>query len=105
MAAVRVWGIAFKKGSSHTRQKVWEGHRYDAACSAALAAAGHGVDGDKLTWEKRVELRQQAVKWLREDLAAWRRLIAKNDKARPAAKRHLDHALQNDPDLETIRDP
>ena len=41
------------------------GHRYDAACSAALSAAGQAKDADKLTDQERADLRNQALQWLR----------------------------------------
>ncbi len=45
------------------------GHRYNAACHAALAAAGQGEDAAKLDDKERARLRKQALDWLRADLA------------------------------------
>jgi tetratricopeptide (TPR) repeat protein len=45
--------------------------RYQAACFAALAAAGQGADADKLNDQERSRWRKQALDWLRADLAAW----------------------------------
>jgi hypothetical protein len=45
-------------------------HRYNAACSAALAAAGKGEDAAKLGQKDRRALRRHALTWLRADLAA-----------------------------------
>jgi tetratricopeptide (TPR) repeat protein len=47
------------------------GHRYSAACHAALAAAGQAKDAAKLDDTERTRLRQQALAWLRADLALW----------------------------------
>jgi tetratricopeptide (TPR) repeat protein len=46
-------------------------HRYNAAWYAALAAAGQGVDAEKLDDEERRRLRQQALAWLRAELTLW----------------------------------
>src|SRR5207248_4903808 len=50
--------------------------RYNAACCAALAAAGQGEDAAKLDPVQRLALRRQALTWLRADLATWSRLLA-----------------------------
>ncbi|HTU90936.1 MAG TPA: tetratricopeptide repeat protein, partial [Gemmataceae bacterium] len=44
-------------------------HRYNAACYAALAAAGQGEDAAKLDDKEKARLRKQARDWLRADLA------------------------------------
>src|SRR5262249_54943508 len=46
------------------------GYRYDAACEAALAAAGQGKDATQLDAKERARLRKQALDWLRADLTA-----------------------------------
>jgi tetratricopeptide (TPR) repeat protein/serine/threonine protein kinase len=51
--------------------------RYNAACAAALAAAGQGEDAGKLEDKERRQLRRQALDWLRADLAAWGQLLEK----------------------------
>jgi hypothetical protein len=43
-------------------------HRYNAACSAALAADGQGEDAADLRPEEKTKLRQQALTWLRAEL-------------------------------------
>lgn len=40
-------------------------HRYNAACIAALAAAGQGTDADQLDTQQHRRLRQQVLVWLR----------------------------------------
>jgi tetratricopeptide (TPR) repeat protein len=42
--------------------------RYNAACAAVLAAAGQGMDAEKLDPKEKARLRQQALGWLREYL-------------------------------------
>ncbi len=74
------------------------GHRYDAACYAALAAAGQGEDAGKLDDKERASLRRQALDWLRADLALWRKQL--ESAAVQKALRHWRH----DTDLAGIRD-
>jgi Flp pilus assembly protein TadD len=77
--------------------------RYHAACSAALAAAGKGQDAAPLDAKERARLRQQALTWLRADLAAWGQLLEKGPKgARAAVARTLRH-WQQDADLAPVR--
>jgi tetratricopeptide (TPR) repeat protein len=45
-------------------------NRYRAACAAVLAGSGQGEDADQLEVKERARLRQQALDWLRTDLAA-----------------------------------
>jgi tetratricopeptide (TPR) repeat protein len=79
-------------------------HRYNAACTAALAASGQGKDADKLDDKERQRLRQQALDWLRADLAAWTTVLDKGPpQARPFVQRTLQH-WQKDPDLAGLRD-
>jgi serine/threonine-protein kinase len=73
-------------------------HRYNAACAAALAAAGQSSDTAKLDDKERARLRQQALAWLRADLAAWNK---SSDRA--VVQRTLTH-WQRDPDLAGVRD-
>jgi serine/threonine-protein kinase len=79
-------------------------HRYNAACSAALAGAGRGEDAGRLDCKVRIRLRRQALDWLRADLAAWAKLVnTDNPQACAAAVRILTH-WERDPDLEGVRD-
>jgi tetratricopeptide (TPR) repeat protein len=80
-------------------------HRYNAACRAALAAAGEGKDAKGLTDRERMTLRRQALTWLRADLAGWAKL-AKNadDTTRQRIAGTLAH-WQKDADLAGLRDP
>jgi hypothetical protein len=79
-------------------------HRYNAAYSAALAAAGQGQDCKGLTEAERAGLRRQALAWLRADLAAYAGLAERGDaKTQAAVRQRLAHWLQ-DPDLASVRD-
>jgi serine/threonine-protein kinase len=79
-------------------------NRYNAACYAALAATGKGQDAGQLAAPERARLRQQALAWLRADLALWTRALATGRaQARAAVQRQLRH-WQRDPALAGIRD-
>jgi tetratricopeptide (TPR) repeat protein/serine/threonine protein kinase len=81
------------------------GHRYDAACAAALAGCGQGKDSPPVADQEHARLRRQALDWLRADLGAWReRLDKEQDKARPTIVQQMTH-WQCDPDLAGVRDP
>jgi tetratricopeptide (TPR) repeat protein len=53
--------------------------RYDAAASAARAAAGQGKDAGTLDDGQRAGLRRQALEWLRTDLDSWTKEIEKGN--------------------------
>ncbi len=79
-------------------------HRYHAACVAVRAAAGEGLDADKLDAQQRARLRQQALDWLRSELKALEQSLEKNEKQfRPAPQRTLPQ-WQGNPDLASVRD-
>ncbi len=80
------------------------GHRYSAACRAALAAAGQGQDAAKLDDKERTRLRQQALAWLRADLALWAKRL---ETGQPIDRGALQPALrhwQQDRDLASLRE-
>jgi serine/threonine protein kinase/tetratricopeptide (TPR) repeat protein len=79
-------------------------HRYSAACYAALAGTGHGDDVGALDAKERARLRNQALTWLRADLATWQERLAKEpDKTRPVLSASLRH-WQQDVDLTDVRE-
>jgi tetratricopeptide (TPR) repeat protein len=79
-------------------------HRYNAACRAALAAAGQGEDAAKLDAKERRRLRQQALDWLRADLALRTKQLESGKPAdRAEVQRQMRH-WQQDSDLAAIRD-
>jgi serine/threonine-protein kinase len=102
-AAARLYADAFA-ADPKLADDLDQQHRYIAACAAALAAAGKGVDASKLDDKERTRLRQQALDWLRADLAAYTRLVEKgNPNARRAIQQRLAH-WQQDTDFTTLRD-
>ncbi|HMF16251.1 MAG TPA: hypothetical protein VKE98_03550, partial [Gemmataceae bacterium] len=79
------------------------GYRYDAARAASLAAAGKGVNADKLNAKEKVGLRQEALKWLQDDLAARVRFLEKNPFLAIRMVDDMQH-WQKDPDLAEVRE-
>jgi tetratricopeptide (TPR) repeat protein len=77
--------------------------RYNAACAAALAAAGQGADAAKLGDAERARLRRQALEWLTADLVAWEKRVKDNPQERARVQQTLRH-WQADSDLVGIRD-
>jgi tetratricopeptide (TPR) repeat protein len=103
-AAARFFAEAFA-ASPKRADDLQAGHRYNAACAAALAAAGKGQGAAKLDDKERATLRRQALDWLKADLAAWTKLLDKGaPQARSLVQRRLRH-WQKDPDLAGLRDP
>jgi tetratricopeptide (TPR) repeat protein/tRNA A-37 threonylcarbamoyl transferase component Bud32 len=101
-AAARLYADAFK-AKPKLADDLQSGHRYNAACAATLAAAGKGEDAAKRPEGERAKLRQQALTWLKGDLAAWTNLAEKGPpQARTAVKQKLRH-WQQDPDLAGVR--
>jgi tetratricopeptide (TPR) repeat protein len=84
----------------------WRGqHRYSAACSAALGAAGQGEDAKNLPDKERQMLRRQALQWLRNDLTLYAQLAKRPE---PVAQQFVRERIahwQQDADLDTVRDP
>jgi tetratricopeptide (TPR) repeat protein len=79
-------------------------HRYNAACYAALAAAGEGKDATKLDDKERGRLRKQALDWLRADLAGYQKRGESSQSADLSfVLRRLRH-WQRDADLAGLRD-
>jgi len=80
------------------------GHRFRAAKAAAIAGCGGGADGVELGEAERARWRQQALDWLRIDLAAW---TTRLESAGPEGRDEVQKALtpwSNDPDLAGLRD-
>ncbi len=79
-------------------------HPYNAACCAALAAAGKGEDDPKPDDAARSDLRRQALDWLKAELAAWSRVRESGDPRTGAAVAPTLRHWQQDADLAGVRD-
>jgi eukaryotic-like serine/threonine-protein kinase len=102
VAVARLFADAFAADPS-LAANVQAGHRYNAACSAALAAAGRGEDAGELDDLERVRLRKQAFDWLRADLTAYTTLSESGPAARSFVQKQLKHWRQNSA-LASLRD-
>jgi tetratricopeptide (TPR) repeat protein len=101
--ATRLYAAAFA-AAPKLADDLKAGHRYNAVCDAALAAAGQGEDAAKLDDKEKARLRQQALDWLRADLALPTKQLESGQPAeRTAAQQALRH-WQKDADLAGIRD-
>jgi Tfp pilus assembly protein PilF/tRNA A-37 threonylcarbamoyl transferase component Bud32 len=101
-AAARLYGDAFAVQPALAGHAP---HRYNAACAAALAAAGLGIDAGKLAEQEKARLRGEALAWLKADLARWgKQLFSDKPPDRQVARKKLKH-WQKDSDLASVRDP
>jgi serine/threonine-protein kinase len=78
------------------------GHRLSAARAAAAAGCGHGADAGDLTPAERADWCRQARRWLREDLALWRKKLNSDRGSAPLVLKTLAQ-WQADPDLAGLR--
>jgi serine/threonine protein kinase/Tfp pilus assembly protein PilF len=78
--------------------------RYNAACHAALAAAGQGEDAARLDDKERTRLRKQALDWLCADLVLRTWQLESGKSADRAAMLEALRHWQKDSDLASIRD-
>ena len=101
--AARLWADALAADAKLTDDRQ-AAHRYNAACAAALAASGAGKDERSPDDTARAKLRQQALEWLKAELAVWEKLLKSGP---PDAKAFVVQTLkhwQDDTDLAGIRD-
>jgi serine/threonine-protein kinase len=103
LAAVRLYIEAFTVDPKQA-EDLRAGHRYSAACAAALAGCGQGKDADKLDAHERSRLRQSALRWLQADLALHgKRMSSGNSADRASVDEKMRH-WQSDSDLAGFRD-
>jgi hypothetical protein len=100
-AATRLYAEAF--AAREASADLVARHRYNAACAAALAAAGKGQGAAKLQDKERARWRQQALTWLKADLAACGKLAEGPAEQRLRVRQQLTH-WRADADLAGVRD-
>ncbi len=101
--SARFWAeaLAADPGLGDNRQTQ---HRYNAACSAALAGSGKGSDDPPPDNATKAKLRRHALDWLKAELGAWSKIVDSGPpQARPFVASTLKH-WQEDIDLAGIRD-
>jgi tetratricopeptide (TPR) repeat protein len=101
-AAVRFYTEFLASNPQVTDQD--NGYRYNAACAAALAAAGRGKDTAKLDKKELSSLRKQVFDWLNAELVVWaKRAESEKPEDRVRVQQVLQH-WKTDKDLAGIRD-
>jgi tetratricopeptide (TPR) repeat protein len=103
MAAARFFRDAFAADARAT-ERVPSGNRYTAACAAVLAACRQGKDTADLDDKDVEQWRQQALDWLRADLAWWSKAVETAGTQNRAAIARTMRQWQSDPDLAGVRD-
>jgi tetratricopeptide (TPR) repeat protein len=98
LTAARLYRDAFAR-----QPQLAAAHRYNAACYAALAAAGQGEDTAKLDDKEKARLRKQALDWLRADLVLRTRQLETGKPADRAAVQQTLRHWQKDTDLAGLR--
>jgi tetratricopeptide (TPR) repeat protein/tRNA A-37 threonylcarbamoyl transferase component Bud32 len=102
-ASARFFDRAFK-AKPELAGDLPKGYRYNAAGAAALAGWGKGKDVAELEDKERAHWRQQALAWLRADLALWaKQLDGGQPQARALVQKVIRH-WQGNPDLAGLRD-
>jgi eukaryotic-like serine/threonine-protein kinase len=103
-ASARFWSEALeadtKLGDDRGAQ-----NRYNAACSAALAASGHGKDETPPDDAAKVVLRRRAIQWLKAELAAWSKILASGPPQDRAVVLRIMQHWRKDSDLAALRNP
>ena len=102
-SATAIWAAGFDTDPELAKDMKAQ-NRYNAACSAALAGAGKGIDQPSLDERAKAGWRKRALDWLKADLVHWNkeaRSSIPEDRAKVA--KTLQH-WQADSDLAGIRD-
>jgi serine/threonine-protein kinase len=101
--AARFWAEALeadpKLGDDRQAQ-----HRYNAACTAALAGSGQTKDDPPPNDDAKAKLRGQALGWLRAELAAWAKVLETGPAPLQAGVVPTLQHWKGDADLAGVRD-
>src|SRR5205823_6449826 len=103
LTAARLWADALAADPKLAEDRQAQ-HPYNAACAAALAASGQGVDDPTPDEAAKAKLRTQALDWLKAELDAWSKLLVAGT---PKDYELVQQTLANwkvDTDLASLRD-
>lgn len=81
-----------------------KGHRYIAACAAAMSADGQGHDKQPLDPASEAKLRDQALGWLKSELTAWDKLVKSGFPQDRVTAMEVLAEWQHESDLSGVRD-
>jgi hypothetical protein len=102
-AAAKLWAEALEDDLRLAEDRQAQ-HPYNAACAAALAASGRGVDDPPPDEDAKVKLREQSLGCLKSELTTWSKLVESGPpQARAFVAQTLEH-WQRDADLAGVRD-
>jgi len=102
-ASARLWAEAFQ-AQPKLADDMQAQNRYNAACDAALAGSGQGMDDPPPDDAAKARWRKQAIDWLKADLAARSKLLdSGTSQARQSISQTLEH-WKADTDLAGLRD-
>lgn len=103
-AAVEFWQQAFKDDPTLTQDRDAD-HRFDAACAAAMAAAGHDKNSPPPDEAEQSRLRDLALGWLTIKLDDWTEFLPTvPQEARPGIIKNLSF-WQAEKDLQSVHNP
>ena len=103
-ASARFYAEAIAAEPAAAADPATSGLRYDAACAAAVAGSGNGMDDPPPDGAARAKLRLEALDWLNADLAAWSKIATDGPpKSRLTLTQSLRH-WKTDSNLAGIRD-
>jgi tetratricopeptide (TPR) repeat protein len=103
-ASVRLYEAAFARQPAFT-DDVSTGHRYCAACAAALAGCGTGTDAGRLNDQQKAALRRKSLEWLKADWAVWDQRVRSNPAAIRSQAVQAMRSWQESKDLASVRTP
>jgi tetratricopeptide (TPR) repeat protein len=102
-ASAAIWSAGFA-ADPKLADDMQAQHRYNAACSAALAAAGKGIDKPPLDETAKARWRHQTLDWLKADLTYWAKQVEGGTLGAKNTTRETLQHWNSDRDLASIRD-
>jgi eukaryotic-like serine/threonine-protein kinase len=102
-ASARLWVEAFRAQPKFAADMKVQ-NRYNAACAAALACSGQGKHDPPLDDAAKAKWRKQALDWLKDDLAAWSKMLEASPPQRGEAIAQTLQHWKADADLGGLRD-